>query len=39
MYAWNEFAEGGMICPTEGEGWKKLQAIAAVFGSNDTLEK
>jgi hypothetical protein len=32
LYAWNEFAEGGMICPTKGEGWNKLEGIQAVFG-------
>jgi hypothetical protein len=32
LYAWNEFAEGGIIAPTGGQGWTKLQGIAAVFG-------
>lgn len=27
-YAWNEFAEGGWICPTLSEGTSKLDAIA-----------
>lgn len=29
-YAWNEFAEGGWICPTLSEGTAKLDAIAAM---------
>ncbi len=32
IYAWNEFAEGGIVAPTQGEGWMKLQAIKEVFG-------
>jgi hypothetical protein len=32
VYAWNEYAEGGIVAPTQGEGWKKLAGIAAVFG-------
>ena len=32
IYAWNEFAEGGIVAPTQGEGWSKLLGIAAVFG-------
>ena len=33
IYAWNEFAEGCIVAPTQGEGWKKLLGIAAVFGA------
>jgi hypothetical protein len=32
IYAWNEFAEGGIVAPTKGEGDMKLKAIKAVFG-------
>jgi len=28
IYAWNEFAEGGWICPTKSEGTARLDAIA-----------
>jgi len=31
IYSWNEFQEGGIVCPTQGEGWMKLEAIKAVF--------
>ncbi len=31
IYAWNEFAEGGIVAPTRGDGDMKLKAIAAVF--------
>ena len=31
MYAWNEFAEGGMICPTRGEGFDKLNIVKETF--------
>eukprot|EP01052_Picozoa_sp_SAG31_P023592 SAG31_NODE_1955_length_6823_cov_2.519780_3_plen_577_part_00 len=31
IYAWNEFQEGGIVCPTKGEGWLKLEAIKEVF--------
>ncbi len=32
IYAWNEFAEGGFIAPTRGEGTMKLEAIKEVVG-------
>jgi hypothetical protein len=32
IYAWNEFGEGGMVAPTRGDGYMKLEAIAEVFG-------
>jgi hypothetical protein len=32
IYAWNEFAEGGIIAPTHGDGTMKLQTIKEVFG-------
>eukprot|EP00038_Savillea_parva_P025010 m.45839 g.45839 ORF g.45839 m.45839 type:complete len:517 (-) comp6698_c0_seq2:81-1631(-) len=31
IYAWNEFGEGGIMAPTQGEGFMKLQTIAQVF--------
>lgn len=31
IYAWNEFAEGGIVAPTRGEGYTKLEAIREVF--------
>ena len=32
IYAWNEFGEGGIVAPTRGEGYLKLEAIREVFG-------
>ncbi len=32
IYAWNEYAEGGVIAPTHGDGTMKLQTIKEVFG-------
>lgn len=31
IYAWNEFAEGGFVAPTRGEGTMKLEVIREVF--------
>ena len=31
VYAWNEFAEGGWICPTLSEGAARLEAIGSVL--------
>lgn len=36
IYAWNEFGEGGIVAPTTGDGYMKVQAIAAVFRKNVT---
>ena len=33
IYAWNEFGEGGIVAPTQGEGAMKLEAIREVFGT------
>ena len=33
IYAWNEFAEGGIVAPTAGEGDTKLRGIREVFGA------
>jgi hypothetical protein len=32
IYAWNEFGEGGMVAPTRGDGYMKLEVIRNVFG-------
>jgi hypothetical protein len=32
IYAWNEFGEGGIVAPTQGDGSMKLDAIRKVFG-------
>lgn len=33
VYAWNEFGEGGIVAPTHGDGYMKLEAIRDVFAS------
>lgn len=33
IYAWNEFGEGGIVAPTQGEQEMKLNAIQEVFGN------
>ena len=30
--AWNEFAEGGIVAPTRGQGYMMVEAIGEVFG-------
>jgi hypothetical protein len=32
IYAWNEFGEGGIVAPTRGDGYMKLESIRTVFG-------
>ena len=32
IYAWNEFGEGGILAPTAGAGFMKLEVLGAVFG-------
>jgi len=32
VYAWNEFGEGGILAPTAGDGFMKLQVLKEVFG-------
>jgi hypothetical protein len=32
IYAWNEFGEGGIVAPTRGDGYMKLECIREVFG-------
>ncbi|GIV18094.1 MAG: hypothetical protein KatS3mg022_3529 [Armatimonadota bacterium] len=34
IYAWNEYGEGGIVAPTRGEGYMKLEAIREVFGKS-----
>ena len=31
IYAWNEFGEGGIVAPTQGDGLMKLEGIREVF--------
>lgn len=33
IYAWNEYGEGGIVAPTAGEGWMKLEGLRDVFGA------
>lgn len=28
IYAWNEYGEGGILAPSKGQGWMKLQTLA-----------
>lgn len=35
IYAWNEFDEGGWLCPTLGEGMKRLDALRAVLEKSE----
>ena len=32
IYSWNEFGEGGIVAPTQGDQYMKLEGIKAVFG-------
>lgn len=32
IYAWNEYGEGGIMAPTQGDGFMKLEVIKEVFG-------
>ena len=32
IYAWNELGEGGILMPTAGDGFMKLECVTAVFG-------
>ena len=31
IHAWNEFGEGGIVAPTKGDGYMKLEGIRAAF--------
>ncbi len=33
IYAWNEFGEGGIVAPTQGENYMKLEGIRDIFPS------
>jgi len=33
IYAWNEYGEGGIVAPTQGDQTMKLEVIREVFGS------
>lgn len=37
IYAWNEFGEGGIVAPTEGDQFMKLEVIKEVFGEPEVL--
>jgi len=39
IYAWNEFGEGGIVAPTRGEGYSKLEAIRDLFPSKHETNK
>jgi hypothetical protein len=39
VYAWNEFGEGGIVAPTRGEKFAKLEAIRDIFPSNNETRK
>lgn len=32
IYAWNEFGEGGILAPTKGDGYMKVETLAKVLG-------
>ncbi len=33
IYAWNEFGEGGIVAPTQGDGYMKLEVIQEILES------
>lgn len=33
IYAWNEFDEGGIVAPKQGDQYMKLEGIKTVFGA------
>ena len=35
IYAWNEFGEGGVMAPSVGWGYRRLEAILKVFGASE----
>jgi hypothetical protein len=37
IYAWNEFGEGGIVAPTQGDQTMKLEVIGDVFGSKANI--
>lgn len=38
IYAWNEFGEGGIVAPTRGENYSKLEAIRDLFPNKHTTK-
>ncbi|MBQ4573735.1 MAG: hypothetical protein IJA85_00915 [Clostridia bacterium] len=34
IYAWNEFGEGGILAPTTGDRYMKLETLKKIFGEN-----
>jgi len=39
IYAWNELGEGGILTPTQGAGFMKLEVLSAVFGRGGAAGK
>lgn len=39
IYAWNEYGEGGILAPTVGDQYMKLEVIKEVFGSKYNKNK
>ena len=37
IYAWNEYGEGGIVAPTQGEQYMKLECINSVFGHQSNI--
>ncbi len=37
IYAWNEFDEGGWLCPTLAEGAARLDAVGNILGNRTSL--
>ena len=37
IYAWNEFGEGGIMAPSNGWRYRRLEAIASVFGVDQAV--
>lgn len=38
IYAWNEFGEGGIVAPTRGDQYMKLEVIREVFAPSPTAQ-
>ena len=38
IYAWNEYAEGGILAPSRGQRYMKLEALAEVFGGRNRTQ-
>jgi hypothetical protein len=37
IYAWNEYGEGGILAPSQGQGYMKVQTLAKVLGRSEGL--